>query len=160
NFMNVLALLEQLVQTDQKDVVHQKTLAATNAALATVELRLSDIHWKKGDLAKGHASWKKARGLLHAASKNVPDDPELVGLLTAALTPVAENYAQAGLWKEAAQQYGAYLKLKGQGAELLCLHAACVSFLSDDAAVYRHTCNRMLERFPNDPHHIPIDGDF
>ncbi|HMF15668.1 MAG TPA: hypothetical protein VKE98_00605, partial [Gemmataceae bacterium] len=151
NFMNVLGLLEQLVQTDQKDVVHQKTLAATNAALATVELRLSDIHWKKGKLPEGHASWKKAREYLHAASESPPDDRELVGLLTAALSSVAENYVRAGLWKEAAEQYGACGKLKWQGT-VPSAQAACASFLADDAAVYRDCCNRMLERLPGDLH--------
>jgi tetratricopeptide (TPR) repeat protein len=117
--------------------------------MAAAALRLGELYWKKGDLAKGHAAWKKALEQVRAADKIPPDNPELVAQVAAALKPVAETYAQAGLWKESAEQFGAYLKLQREVTDLTCLQAACASCLCDDKAVLRDSCNRALERFPN-----------
>jgi len=147
-----LAFREKLAAKEPKNLHHQKDLAETLLALA-------DLDWHAGRLKEGAQARRRGLDMLKVALDGEPKNVALQSKYAVALRATAEAHAQAGLWKEVAREFHEYLNL-GQGPQNeeswsgAWRNAACLDVITDDAAGYRETCDKVLRQFGKSNHPV------
>ncbi len=157
---DALALRQQLARDDPRNRRLQADLAASEHAIALIQLDLGKL-----DEARKHLG--QAIALREALVKGEPKNAEyqtdlarsrfalgnyywqsgrLTGEILAMRRDVAQHYARAGLWSEAAGQYDQLLLLKGATISDY-FDTACLALRAGDTTTYRRICAAFVKRF-------------
>jgi serine/threonine-protein kinase len=145
-----LALREALVAEDPNNLSYQADLAATHLALG-------DVFWQAGRLAEGMAECRRGSQLLEAVTRADPRDERFANQVRRAEQALASDYAQCGLWNEAAHLSARWLereKLAPMSAG--CYDAALLRLLAGDNTGYRRLTASMLKVSDSDGNTIEL----
>ncbi len=140
-----VALREELIKTHRLSATHR-------ADLVGVHLASADANWKAGRLSEGVRGWSDALAVLETAAREGVPREQLARVQVTIRMAIVEGYAWAGLWREAADQCDALLKLEpgrlGTGTlqRVWYFRSAILKLQSGDVAGYRRSCAALVER--------------
>jgi serine/threonine protein kinase/tetratricopeptide (TPR) repeat protein len=148
-----LAIRQQLVKSDPKNLQYQEDLAYSYVAQA-------DLHWNAGRYPEALRHWQEGLDLLAQGSgtelKSVLQSGNTGGeskiqSLTAHLASVeltiANHYWEFGLWAESAEHFSKALAQSGVGNGADWANYAKVLLANGDLPGYRRVCAQMMREF-------------
>jgi tetratricopeptide (TPR) repeat protein len=139
HLQQAITLRAALVKDEPNNAHYQTDLALSRFALG-------DSYWQSGRLAEGAKAWQQNRDVLETAARGGQDRSSLSGQLLTMRRTVAQHYARAGLWPEAAAHYERLIQLE-EADYADHYRTACLALRAGDAAAYRSACEVITKRF-------------